>query len=134
MNLILKGATFLSIAILWSVTIVAAAETVFKTDKDQEIAATLTFATPSLKTMTEIPFNISLDADNKSTIQSAACELTMPAMPMPGNRPDLTCADNLCTGKAVFTMAGKWRATFGLIMQDGSHGSIVFDIPMVKMK
>ena len=60
--------------------------------------------------------------------------LTMPAMAMPKNQPDLICTDNTCSGKAVFTMAGAWQATFGLIMKDGSHASITFDIDMVKMK
>ena len=134
MNKVFKTAAILCLAIPLTISVALAAQTVFKTDKDQKKAASLVFATASLKTMTEIPFTITLDEQSDATIQSAACDLTMPAMPMPENRPDLTCSGNRCNGKAVFTMAGKWQATFGLIMQDGSHSSIIFDIPMVKMK
>ena len=134
MNNVFKIAVAPCLAIALTISAAVAAETVFKTDKTQKMAASLVFETVSLKTMTEIPFSITLDDQINSSIQSAACDLTMPAMPMPENRPDLTCSGNLCSGKAVFTMAGKWQATFGLIMKDGSHSSIVFDIPMVKMK
>ena len=134
MNKVLKIAVTLCLAIALTISAALAAETVFKTDKNQKMAASLVFETASLKTMTEIPFTISLDDQSDATIQSAACDLTMPAMPMPENRPDLTCSGNHCSGKAVFTMAGKWQATFGLIMKNGTHSSIVFDIPMVKMK
>jgi len=111
-----------------------AAETIVKTDANQEVAATLVFSTSPLRTMTEIPFSFTLDENGDKTIESAACDLTMPAMPMPDNHPDLSCSETECTGKAIFTMAGKWQATFGLLMKDGSHTSIVFDIAMVKMK
>lgn len=123
----------LSAAFLFFVTTVIAAETTLKTGPEQPIAATLTFAMSPLESMTEIPFT--LEFDNKDIhIHSAACDLTMPAMEMPDNHPKLTCTDYSCTGKAVFTMAGAWQSTCGLIMQDGSHTSIVFDIDMVKMK
>ena len=83
--------------------------------------------------MTEIPFNLAIK-DKQMHIESAACSLTMPAMKMPNNHPKLTCTNNNCSGKAVFTMARAWQSTFGLIFQDGSLSSIVFDIDMVKMK
>lgn len=134
MNYVLKTTMILCFIIFTSASVVTAGETAIKTDKNQEVAATLSFATAPLKTMTEIPFSLTLDDRKSVAIQSAACDLTMPAMPMPENRPDLSCTDNKCSGKAIFTMAGKWQATFGIIMKDGSHSSIVFDIPMVKMK
>ncbi len=134
MRKFITSTVFLCTAVLSSTTLVAAAQTVFNTDENQEIAATLIFEAAPLRTMTEVPFQVTLEGINNARIQSAACDLTMPAMPMPENRPDLSCSGNSCTGKAVFTMAGKWQATVGLIMKDGTHSSIVFDIPMVKMK
>ncbi len=123
----------LSIILILAAGTVAAKETIITTDNDQPVAATLTFAADPLKSMTEIPFT--LEYNNKDIlIHSAACALTMPAMEMPDNHPKLTCTDHNCTGKAVFTMGGVWQSTCGLILQDGSHTSIVFDIGMVKMK
>lgn len=112
-----------------------AEETVLVTDQKQPIAGTLLFSAAPLKSMTKIPFRLNLaDSENKHSIHSAACKLTMPAMAMPDNQPALSCSGSSCTGTAIFTMAGAWQATFGLILKDGSHASIVFDIDMVKMK
>lgn len=125
---------FLSTATLFLATSVLADETTIHADAKQEVGATLVFMMSPLKTMTAIPFTLTLDSNVKNNIDSAACDLTMPAMPMPDNHPDLICINNTCTGKAIFTMAGKWQATFGLLMKDGEHASIVFDIAMVEMK
>lgn len=133
MNKLLLRVLGLSAFFILAATTVFATETVIKTGTDQPVTATLTFSASPLKSMTEIPFLV--DFDNKDIhIQSAACSLTMPAMAMPDNHPKLTCTEHSCTGKAIFTMAGAWQSTFGLIMQDGSHTSIVFDIDMVQMK
>ena len=121
--------------ILISPTDTLADETVLRTDQKQPIEGTLLFSAAPMKSMTKTPFRLNLaDTENKRSIHSASCKLTMPAMAMPDNRPALSCSGSSCTGTAIFTMAGAWQATFGLIMQDGTHASIVFDIDMVKMK
>ena len=121
--------------ILISPTDTLAGETVLRTDQKQPIEGTLIFSTAPMKSMTKTPFRLNLaDTENKRSIHSASCKLTMPAMAMPDNQPALSCSGSSCTGTAIFTMAGAWQATFGLIMQDGTHASIVFDIDMVKMK
>lgn len=110
-------------------------ETTLHTASDQTPEATLIFSTSPLVTMKEIPFRLVLETSSTSAdIQSAGCSLTMPEMPMPDNNPDLDCRGRICTGKAVFTMAGRWRATFGLIMKDGHHATLAFDIAMVEIK
>ena len=121
---------------LFSLTGALASETVLKTGKDQPLSATLSFSAAPLKSMTAIPFTMTLDNTNNKNpaIHSAACGLTMPAMAMPDNHPELSCTGNSCTGTAIFTMAGAWQATFGLILQDGTNTSISFDIELVKMK
>lgn len=113
-----------------------AVESVLKSNNSQPVAGRLVFATSPLKTMTKIPFKLNLanSNGNKLSVHSAACELTMPAMAMPENHPDLNCSGSSCTGSALFTMAGAWQVTFGIIMQDGTHASIVFDIDMVQLK
>ena len=133
MNMLACRMILLSTILVLTAGTVAANETIITTDSDQPVAATLTFAAEPLKSMTEIPFTLACNNKN-ILIHSAVCELTMPAMKMPENHPKLTCTDHNCTGKAVFTMGGVWQSTCGLIMKDGSHTSIVFDIGMVKMK
>ena len=133
MNTLSYKMILLSIILILTACTVAANETIITTGNDQPVVATLTFAAAPLKSMTEIPFT--LEFNNKDIlVHSAVCDLTMPAMKMPDNHPKLTCTDHNCTGKAVFTMGGAWQSTCGLIMQDGSHTSIIFDIGMVKMK
>jgi len=133
--------TFLTVLTIFSVFCLAAPlafadESRYQTDEDQPVYGELVFASSPLKTMTEIPFRVNFgnDPDNAPVIHSAVCSLTMPAMPMPDNHPDLVCEGSSCTGTAVFTMAGAWRATFGLIMKNGDHTSVDFNIKMVNMK
>ena len=121
------------VALLCIAALAAAAETILHTEAGQPLAATLQLSATPLKSMTEIPFRFELE-DAALVISSAACDLTMPAMPMPENRPSLECVANSCSGTAVFTMAGAWQVTFGLLLQNGTHASIVFDIDMVEMK
>ncbi|PLY00620.1 MAG: hypothetical protein C0623_07095 [Desulfuromonas sp.] len=115
---------------------ISAAERVYTTDEDQPVFAKLVFAADALKTMTEIPFRIEFgdDPGHRPILHSAVCSLTMPAMPMPANHPNLKCSKSTCTGTAVFTMAGAWQATFGLIMENGANTSISIGIDMVEMK
>lgn len=95
----------------------------------------MVFAAAPLETMTEIPFRIELAQDSPdSAIRSGACDLTMPAMPMPENRPVLECSGQRCRGRAVFTMAGAWQARCDLTLGNDSKISLVFQIDKVMMK
>ncbi len=113
----------------------SAAGTLLQAADDRGASATLVLRGAPLVSMTEIPFRLELAGlDQGTTIDSAVCSLTMPAMPMPENSPPLTCDGNACIGRAVFTMAGAWQATFDLNKSDGTSASLVFDIDMVRMK
>ncbi len=127
------AALLLFLTMLFLTAPVYADNTVLRASGDQKPAAVLTFSAAPLKTMTAVPFNMTFDS-MQTPIQSATCDLTMPAMPMPENRPELNCSNNKCSGTAVFTMAGRWQAAFSIVMEDGSRRSLVFAIPMVKMK
>jgi hypothetical protein len=65
---------------------------------------------------------------------SAVCDLTMPAMPMPENRPVLKCGAIGCNGDAVFTMAGAWDITCDVTFSSGKTAQFLFVIDMVQMK
>lgn len=123
-------------ALLLTSTAGLAGELVLTSKTDQPIKGQLTFTSSPLVTMRELPFTLTVasSSGNQADIHTAVCDLSMPAMAMPENRPGLDCSGSVCTGKAVFTMAGVWQATFGLIMKDGTHASIVFDIAKVQMK
>ena len=120
-------------ALLGTTVPATATETTLQTPTGQPLPATLHFSASPLKSMTEIPFRFELD-DTALVISSAECDLTMPAMPMPENKPELECLANICSGTAVFTMAGPWRVTFDLFLKNDARTSIVFDIDMVEMK
>ncbi len=120
-------------ALLYTAVPATAADTTLPTQPGQPLPASLHFSASTLKSMTEIPFRLELE-DATLVISSAACDLTMPAMPMPENRPALVCAANSCYGTAVFTMAGAWRVTFDLVLKNGTQTAIAFDIEMVELK
>lgn len=62
------------------------------------------------------------------------CDLTMPAMPMPPNRPMLRPIGDKLVGDAIFTMAGAWRASCTVEYADRPREIIVFDLAEVLMK
>ena len=89
---------------------VYAAETVLTAADADGSTATLTLSSKPVLTMTMIDLNLTINKAHGDTLlpTSAVCDLTMPAMPMPRNRPVLECGPVGCSGTAIFTMAGEW--------------------------
>jgi len=100
------------------------------------ISAELIFTSAPLVTMRPTPFTLTVRDTNGAPLSGLdlVCALTMPAMPMPPNRPEVTADVDSYRGTATFTMAGAWQATFRATHQDGKRFDLVFDIPAVLMK
>lgn len=100
--------------------------------------AVLEFDAAPLTTMTPTPFTLTLMDPAGTDIRQArvTCDLTMPAMPMPENRPEARwlAEENMYRGEAVFTMAGAWRATCEVFATSGLPQTFRFDIPDVRLK
>ena len=98
--------------------------------------AMLNLASAPLTTMTPTPFHLMLTDVTGTPITGAEvrCDLTMPAMPMPENRPELHEEDGVYWGDAIFTMAGAWQATFSVQMPDGRLEILIFDVGRVLLK
>ena len=96
----------------------------------------LTFAAAPLVTMRPTPFRLVLfdPRGRPTTAPELVCDLTMPAMPMPENRPRLTPGKTAYTGKAVFTMAGAWRVSILIHPAGGEESRLIFDIDRVLLK
>lgn len=98
--------------------------------------AILNLASAPLRTMTPTPFHLMLTDVTGAPITGVevSCDLTMPAMPMPENRPRVHEKDGVYWGEAIFTMAGAWQATFSVRMPDGRLELLIFDIDRVLLK
>lgn len=98
--------------------------------------AILNLAAAPLITMTPTPFHLMLTDVTGAPINGVevSCDLTMPAMPMPENRPAIHEKDDAYWGEAIFTMAGAWQATFNVRMPDGRLELLIFDIDRVLLK
>lgn len=99
--------------------------------------AVLEFAAAPLVAMTVIPFRLDLkNADGTPRTGAAVgCDLTMPSMPMPENRPRIFERDGAYVGEMIFTCTqGAWRLTCVVGQPDGQPQTLVFDIPRVRMK
>lgn len=111
-------------------------EIVLKSRSSQGRLGTLHLQNAPLRTMTSVPMVLRLSDREATPVSNAEvhCALTMPAMAMPENRPKMTASAGGYAGEAVFTMAGAWRATFGLILPSGEQDKIAFDIEGVLLK
>ena len=129
---------FFAVAVIFccASTFVSAAETRFETVLNNGGKATLIFADSPLKAMTENPFTIELHKDSGEAFKAVklVLSLTMPVMAMPPNHPKTTWKGNICSGIAIFTMAGAWRVNVEVEHLDKTAENIVFDIEMVVMK
>lgn len=100
-------------------------------------SAALELYTDELVTMTAIPFRITIrDAAGRLlTGAKVSCDMTMPSMTMPENRPRVTERDGAYGGELVFTCAmGGWRISCLAENADGSRQAMTFDIAKVRMK
>ena len=132
----MRKAVFLICLLLFLVTPVLAAETVISTSDADGAKATLTLSVNPLLSMTPTELHLVMNKAHGDMLMltSAVCDLTMPAMPMPENRPVLECGAIGCNGSAVFTMAGAWDITCDVTFPRGKTSKFLFVIDMVQMK
>jgi hypothetical protein len=99
--------------------------------------ATLELLADELVTMTVIPFRLFIsDAGGRPlTGARVSCDMIMPSMPMPENRPKVTERDGAYAGELTFTCPmGAWQINCLAKKADGSHQTMTFDIDKVRMK
>lgn len=100
-------------------------------------SAVLELATDGLVTMTPIPFRLRVKDAEGQAIRGAqvACDLTMPSMKMPQNRPKVTEGDGFYGGELMFTCAqGAWRISCELVRKDHPKQTLTFDVERVRMR
>lgn len=115
---------------------VQAADTVLYSADSDGSTATLTISSNPIVSMTQVDLHLTINKAHGVMLMpaSASCDLTMPAMPMPKNRPVLECGPIGCSGKAIFTMAGEWDVICDVTFSSGKTSQLLFVIDMVKMK
>ena len=96
----------------------------------------LELAAAPLYTMRPTSFTLTLfdPAGRQTASLKPRCDLVMPAMPMPDNRPRLTAKDNGFSGEAVFTMAGEWQMLVSFATASGAQEQLTFDLGRVLLK
>ena len=136
MTHILSKTSCLFLAFLLLTSSVQAEETVLYSADADGSTATLTLSSNPILTMTQVDLYLKMNKAHGDTLlpTSAVCDLTMPAMPMPRNRPVLECGPIGCSGKAIFTMAGEWDVICDVTFSSGKTSQLLFVIDMVKMK
>ena len=90
-----------------------------------------------LVTMTATPFRLLLSDATGRPVRGAhvSCDMTMPSMTMPENRPKVAERDDVYVGEMVFTCAmGAWRIDCLAENADGSRQTMTFDIKEVRMQ
>lgn len=100
-------------------------------------SAVLELQTDELVTMTAIPFRLLInDATGRPLLgASVRCDMTMPSMTMPENRPKVTERDGAYGGELIFTCAmGAWRIACTAEQPDGTSQAMTFNIDRVRMK
>ncbi len=96
----------------------------------------LRLAAAPLVTMRPIPFTLVLldPAGQPTTTPELVCDLMMPAMPMPENRPRLVAGQDSYSGEAVFPMAGAWRLQVAVRRNGSEIDRLSFDLGRVLLK
>lgn len=114
----------------------AGGETRLEERASGDLYAVLLLKEAPLVAMTRIPFELQLTdaAGTPQTGASVRCDLSMPAMAMPINRPAVTEKGGSYRGEAIFTMAGAWRATFEILLATGETRTLTFDLDRVLLK
>jgi len=109
-----------------------AGETRLCTTGDQGHEACLLLDQAPVVTMQSTRLELQISTD--SSPQTATCDLTMPAMPMPPNRPILHPVNDILRGEAIFTMAGSWQANCAVSYTDGVRENFLFNLERVLLK
>lgn len=81
------------------------------------------------RSMREATFTITVTDPNGAALQGATvtCDMTMPAMPMPVNRPEALEVDpGVYAARVLFTMAGGWEAAVHVAPPDGQAETFTF--------
>ena len=135
MHTISKSICFLILFLLLTSSVHGAETVLYSVDADGS-TATLTLSTNPVLSMTQTDFHLTMNKAHGDTLlpTSAVCDLTMPAMPMPKNRPVLECGPVGCRGNAIFTMAGEWDIICEVTFSSDKTSQLLFIIDMVKMK
>lgn len=100
-------------------------------------SAVLELQTDELVTMTAIPFRLLINDATGRPLSGAkvSCDMIMPSMPMPENRPKVIERDGAYVGKLIFTCAmGAWRINCLAEQTGGFRQMLTFDIAKVRMK
>lgn len=128
--------TFLLILSALAAPALAGGETRLEETASGDLRAVLLLRAAPLIAMTRIPFELQLTdaAGSPQTGASVRCDLSMPAMAMPINRPAVTEKGGSYRGEAIFTMAGAWRATFEILLPNGEAKTLTFDLDRVLLK
>jgi hypothetical protein len=99
--------------------------------------ATLEIHAEQLVTMTALPFRLILKdaAGGPVTGARVECELTMPSMRMPENRPKVVERDGAYVGEMILTCTmGDYRATCVAEETTGARRTSTFDLGTARMK
>jgi hypothetical protein len=128
--------TFLLILSALAAFAFAGGETRLEERASGDLYAVLLLKEAPLVAMTRIPFELQLTdaAGTPQTGASVSCDLSMPAMAMPINRPAVAEKGGRYRGEAIFTMAGAWRATFEILLPNGEAKTLSFDLDRVLLK
>lgn len=100
-------------------------------------SAVLELQADELVTMTAIPFRLFINDATGRPLPGARvrCDMTMPSMTMPENRPKVTERNGAYGGEMIFTCAmGAWRIACTAENPDGTSQTMTFDIDRVRMK
>ena len=112
-----------------------AAETRIAAQGEHGHQGTLVLDRAPLVTMQPTRLELQLTADPAlPLVLRGRCDLTMPAMPMPPNRPTLRPLGTSLVGEAIFTMAGNWRVSCAVEYADRTSELFVFNLDRVLMK
>jgi len=88
-------------------------------------------------TMTRIPFRLRLFDNNGQSLSGAnmVCNMDMPSMTMPENRPKVFTHDDAYIGEMIFTCTlGAWRISFDAEHADGRTQRVTFYLEQVRMR
>jgi len=99
--------------------------------------ATLEIQSDELVTMTALPFRLVINHPDGKPLTGAKvrCDLTMPSMQMPENRPQVVERDGAYVGEMILTCTmGDWRLACAAEDAKGVQQTVIFDIGTARMK
>jgi hypothetical protein len=134
---ILSIKVFILVMALMLPAVVTAAPIRIKATTAAPGSAVLELQADELVTMTPIPFRLFINDAAGQPLRGAcvSCDMIMPAMTMPENRPRVTACADAYGGEMIFTCAmGAWRINCLAEKPDGSRQTMTFDIDTVRMK